>query len=250
MPVIGISCYVEPATRGDWVDQPSVVLPVGYVRQVERAGGVAVVLPPRADLDAAAVRDAASDVLAVVDGLVLVGGADVASSRYGAPPDAAAQPARPDRDAWELALARVSRAAGLPTLGICRGMQVMAVASGGTLEQHIPDRTGTTVHSPVVGAFVRHPVSPVPGTLLARILGDGVQDVPTYHHQAVTTHPGYTPAAWHGDGTLEAMEDTTQPFRLAVQWHPEESDDVRLVAALVRAASARRASTGGAQQTA
>lgn len=237
MPIVGITCYVEPVTRGDWVDQLSVVLPAMYVRHVERAGGVAVVLPPRVDLDPASVEAAASDVLGAVDALVIAGGADIESSRYGAAPDLTAQAARRDRDEWELALARVSRARRIPTLGVCRGMQIMAVETGGTLEQHVPDRTSTTVHSPAIGEFAWHPVTTVAGTRVAAILGDGAHEVPTYHHQAVLTHPGFVPAAWHADGTLEAMEHDGEPFRLAVQWHPEAGEDNRLFAALVRAAS-------------
>ena len=240
-PVIGISCYVEPVSRGDWVDQVSVVLPLMYARHVERAGGVPVVLPPRQDLDPAAVTSAAAGVLAAIDGLVIAGGADIESARYGAEPHLTAQAARPDRDAWELALARESRARGIPTLGVCRGMQVMAVADGGALEQHVPDRTGTTEHSPVVGEFAWHPVTPVDGSQVAAILGPGERAVPTYHHQAVLpaslASTGYAPAAWHADGTLEAMEDAASSFRLAVQWHPEAGDDNSLFAALVAAAT-------------
>lgn len=231
-PVIGISCYVEDVDRNPWVGQRSAVLPIDYVRHIESAGGLAVILPPRADAD----DEMAGAVIDRLDGLVLSGGADIGASAYGAQPDPTAQPARIDRDAWESALARVSAARGVPTLGICRGMQIMAVAAGGTLEQHIPDRTGTDVHSPVVGAYAWHPVSAVAGTRLAALLGDAALDVPTYHHQAVADHPGYVAAARHPDGTLEAMEDPQAPFRLAVQWHPEGGEDARLFDALVAAA--------------
>lgn len=230
-PVIGITSYVEPVVRGDWTDQPSTVLPHNYVEHVERAGALAVVLPPRLDADDALV----AGLLARLDGVVIAGGADVEPVRYAAVPDSRLQSPRPDRDAFELAVARVTARTRLPLLGICRGMQVMAVAAGGALEQHVPDRVGHEAHSPAPGVYASHHVTPVAGTLLASIVGEGALDVPTYHHQAVRTHPGYAAAAWHEDGTLEAMEDTAYPFRLAVQWHPEAGDDGRLFEALVKA---------------
>ena len=229
-PVIGITCYVERASRGDWVDQPSALLPYDYVRHVEQAGAIALLVPPRADAD----EDLARAVLDRLDGLILAGGADVAPSRYGATPHPRVQEPRPDRDALELALAAASRAVGLPALGICRGMQVMAVEAGGTLEQHVPDRVGHDRHSPRPGVYGEHPVRTVPGTRLARLIGD--QEVTaSYHHQSVLAHPGYVPAAWADDGTLEAMEDPGTAFRLAVQWHPETGQDARLFEALVAA---------------
>ena len=235
-PVIGITCYVESVDRDPWVAQPSGVLPHGYIAHVEQAGALAVILPPRLDADQAM----AAEVLARVDGLIIAGGADVESSRYGDPPHATAQGARRDRDTWELALAAESRAQGVPLLGICRGMQVMAVEAGARLEQHVPDRTGTTEHSIAPGTYGRHPVDVLPDTQLARILGAGTHAVPTYHHQAVDPrsleHTAYRATAWHADGTLEAMEEPDGVFRLAVQWHPEAGEDNRLFRALVEAA--------------
>lgn len=230
-PVIGITSYVEPVSRGDWAGQHSTVLPHAYVEHVERAGGIAVVLPPRLDADDALV----AGLLARLDGVIIAGGADVEPSRYAAVPDSRVQSPRPDRDSFELAVARVTARTRLPLLGICRGMQVMAVEAGGELEQHVPDRVGHEAHSPTPGVYASHHVTPVAGTRLASILGGEVLDVPTYHHQAVRTHPGYAASAWHEDGTLEAMEDTAYPFRLAVQWHPEAGDDTRLFDALVGA---------------
>jgi putative glutamine amidotransferase len=237
-PLIGITCYVEPATRGDWKDVPSVVLPHDYVRQVEEAGGTILVIPPRADAD----EEIAREVVARLDGLVIAGGADVDPALYAASerhPDV--QEARHDRDAMEVALARAAADADLPLLGICRGMQVMAVAAGGTLEQHLPDRVGHVDHSPAVAVYGHHLVTTVPGTRLAALLGDQA-DVPSYHHQSVLTHPGFEPSAWAQDGTLEAMEDPTAWFRLGVQWHPEVGDDPRLFDALVAAARERSTS--------
>ncbi|MEO6020465.1 MAG: gamma-glutamyl-gamma-aminobutyrate hydrolase family protein [Knoellia sp.] len=238
-PVIGITSYVEPVSRGDWVGQRSALLPHAYVEQVERAGAVAVVLPPRLDADDALV----AGLLARLDGVIIAGGADVETSRYAAVPDSHIQAPRPDRDTFELAVARVTAQTRQPLLGICRGMQVMAVEAGGELEQHIPDRVGNDVHSPTPGAYASHHVTCVEGTRLASLLGSEVLDVPTYHHQAVLSHPGYTAAAWHADGTVEAMEDTAYPFRMAVQWHPEAGTDTRLFDALVSAS--RSAQQGG-----
>lgn len=237
-PVIGVSCYVEDVDRAPWVAQRSAVLPHGYVDHLERAGALVVVLPPRPDAD----DDLAAEVLARLDGLVIAGGADVEAARYGAPPHVTSQDPRPDRDAWELALARVSKNARMPVLGICRGMQVMAVAGGAALEQHLPDVVGTDEHCPAPGVYAHHLVTPVSGTRLAGILGDGPLNVPTYHHQAVRPSSlegtGYRAAAWHDDGTLEAMEDPAEQFRVAVQWHPEAGTDPRLFDELV--ASARQ----------
>ncbi len=231
-PVIGITCYVEPASRGGWTDVPSALLPHRYVESVERAGGIALLVPPRLDADDAMARA----VLDRLDGLVLAGGADVEPHRYGADPHPRIQDGRPDRDAFELALARVSRGRDAVVLGICRGMQVMAVAGGGRLVQHVPDVVGHEGHSPSAFEYGTHPVTVVPDTRIGALLGERL-DVPTYHHQAVVSHPGYEPAAWAQDGTLEAMEDPAQRFRLAVQWHPEAGTDPRLFVALVEAAA-------------
>lgn len=230
-PVIGITCYLEPATRGDWVDVPSAILPLRYVTMVERSGAIAVLVPPRLDADEAL----AQEVLDRLDGLVIAGGADVDPGRYAADRHPLAQEARADRDGMELALASVAGRTGTPLLGICRGMQVMAVAAGGVLEQHVPDRVGHVDHSPGVAIYGQHPIETVPGTRLAELLGPRA-DVPTYHHQSVLTHPGFEPAAWAPDGTLEAMEDPSAVFRIGVQWHPEVGSDPRLFEALVAAA--------------
>lgn len=235
-PVIGVTAYVEPVSRGDWSGQRSAVLPYDYVAAIERAGGIAVVLPPRADAGDALVRA----LLARLDAVVIAGGADVEPSRYAALPHPSVQAPRPDRDEFELAVARVSAELDMPLLGICRGMQVMAVAAGGSLEQHLPDRVGHTAHSPTLGVYASHHVSVVEGSYLAQVLGTDPLDVPTYHHQAVAEHPGYVASAWHEDGTVEAMEDPGVPFRVAVQWHPEAGTDGRLFDALVAAASGRR----------
>ena len=137
---------------------------------------------------------------------------------------------------------RAAQELDLPVLGICRGMQVAAVAAGAMIEQHVPDRVGHEGHSPSPGVYSAHQVAPVAGSLLAEVLGDLPLDVPTYHHQAVVagslSGTGWVPSAWHEDGTLEAMEDRSGRFRLAVQWHAEEAESADLFAALVSAAGA------------
>jgi putative glutamine amidotransferase len=228
-PLIGISTYREQARWGVW-DELADVLPTVYARSIELAGGVPVLLPPSDPAGAAAV-------VARLDGLVVAGGADVDPGRYGAAPHDRTGSWREDRDAWELALLDAAPV-DLPVLGICRGMQVMAVHGGGTLEQHVPDRTASQLHSPGGDAFGEVAVDVVPGTLLAAAIGPQGA-VHCHHHQAVREHPGYVPAAHATDGTLEAMEDPSRPFRLAVQWHPENREDAGLFRALVEAASTR-----------
>ncbi|MFG2737104.1 gamma-glutamyl-gamma-aminobutyrate hydrolase family protein [Streptomyces carpaticus] len=224
-PLIGISTYLEPAARWrDW-DLPAALLPAGYHRQVQRAGALAVLLPPDPSPGAAAAA------VARLDGLVIAGGPDVAPERYGAARDPRTGPPDPDRDHWELSLIEAAEARRLPLLGICRGMQLLNVARGGTLLQHLDHHAGD-----VPGRFGSHGIDPVPGTRLAAIL-DGPLAVPTYHHQAVDRiGTGLTVCAHAPDGTVEAVEDPAAAFTLAVQWHPEMADDTRLMAALVRAA--------------
>jgi putative glutamine amidotransferase len=230
-PLIGITSYLEPASWGAWTDVPAALLPHAYVAKVEQAGGIAVLIPPRVDAGDHWVER----LCAALDGLILAGGVDVEPVRYGQRPHASVQASRRDRDAAELSLATASAVRDLPTLGICRGMQVMAVAAGGELEQHVPDRVGHHRHSPAPATYGSHAVRTLPGSRLATIVGDRLT-MPSYHHQAVATHPGYLATAWDTeDGTLEAMEDEQARFRLAVQWHPEVSDDLRLFTALVEA---------------
>ncbi|WP_256792522.1 gamma-glutamyl-gamma-aminobutyrate hydrolase family protein [Terrabacter sp. Ter38] len=234
-PVIGITAYVERASWGRWVDVPGALVPHRYVRQVEEAGGIAIVIPPRPDFD----DGTALEIVERLDGVILAGGVDVAPELYADERHASVQASRPDRDSTELAIARATAGTDLPVLGICRGMQVMAVAAGGLLEQHVPDRVGHDEHSPAPATYGNHAVRTVAGTRLAEILGEE-SDVPSYHHQSVLTHPGYEASAWADDGTLEAMEDPDAFFRLAVQWHPEVGTDPRLFRALVEAAATSR----------
>ncbi len=132
--------------------------------------------------------------MARLDGLVISGGADIDPARYDDVPHPRTAAWRPDRDAWELALLDAAEARGLPVLGVCRGMQLMAVHAGGTLEQHTPDLVGHEEHSPGGDAFGTVSVDVVPGTRLAGLVGDRLQ-VSCHHHQSVRTHPGYLAVA-------------------------------------------------------
>lgn len=236
-PVVGLTTYREDAAWGVW-DQRADLLPTQYAAAVEATGAVPVLLPPVGQVGAA---DA---VVARLDGLVVSGGADVDPGRYGAEPHPATAAWRPDRDAWEAALLDAAEAAGVPVLGVCRGMQLMAVHAGGTLDQHTPDLVDHEQHSPGGDEFGRIEVATVPGSRVAGLVGDAVS-VNCHHHQSVSSHPGFVPAAHATDGTLEAMEAPGERFCVAVQWHPETAADVGLLAGLVRAAAAYAAARSG-----
>jgi putative glutamine amidotransferase len=231
-PVIGITSYVEPASWGAWTQVRATLVPDAYVQHVRAAGAIPVVVPP---LAGDATEADARTLLSRLDGLVLAGGADVESSRYGRQPHELAQEPRPDRDSGELLLARVSRDL-VPVLGVCRGMQVMVVAAGGELEQHLPDRLGHLDHGPAPATYGSEVVETVVGSRLRHVLGDKVE-VNCYHHQGVASHPSYDVAALSADGVVEAIEAPGSAFHLGVQWHPEVGSDPRLFRALVRASS-------------
>jgi putative glutamine amidotransferase len=225
-PLIGISTYLEQAKFGLW-DTPSAVLPRGYLDGVVAAGGTPVLLPPVGEWTAAQ--------LSRLDGLVIAGGADIDPARYGADRVAATGPPRHDRDTSEHVLIDLALAAGLPLLAVCRGMQLLNVALGGTLHQHLPDEVGNTDHLVVPGTFGRVPVKIAPDSRVAAILGSQV-DGHCHHHQAVDRlGTGLVPVGWAGDGTVEAVELPGERFVVGVQWHPEEDGtDRRLFEALVR----------------
>ncbi len=230
-PLVGLTCYAEPASWGVWRDVPAVLVPSAYVDALRDAGARVLLVPPERWLAA----NDARQLVDVLDALVVAGGADVDPARYGQSPHPVLQAPRPDRDDAETALVDAAVERDLPLLGICRGMQVMAVAAGGTLEQHLPDRVGHDEHSPAPGRYGSHAVRTATGSLLRDVLGERVV-VPAYHHQGVLTHPGYTACGWADDGVLEAMEAPGARWRVGVQWHPEVGDDTRLFQALLDAA--------------
>ncbi|NEA45856.1 gamma-glutamyl-gamma-aminobutyrate hydrolase family protein [Streptomyces sp. SID10815] len=233
-PLIGISTYLEPSVRWSVWDLPAALLPAGYHRLVQQAGALATLLPPDAPADAEAV-------VSRLDGLVIAGGPDVEPARYGAERHPRTGPAHAARDAWESALIEAALAAGAPLLGVCRGMQLLNVVLGGTLVQHLPDEVGHGGHCGPPGTFARHTVKPVPGTLLASAAPEEAS-VSTYHHQAVDRlGAGLVPSAYAEDGTVEALElPTADAFTLAVQWHPEAGQDLRVTRAFTAAAASRR----------
>jgi len=236
-PVIGLSSYAEPARWAAW-HAPAALLPLSYTEQVVAAGGVPVLLPPVPGIAAAVGR---------LDGLVLTGGGDIDPAAYGAAPHPRTSRVSAERDRAELDLLAAALTAGLPVLGICRGLQLLNTARGGTLHQHLADLgspaegpAGDPAHSLQPGVFGRHPVRVAAGSMLAGILpADRPLAVPTAHHQAIDRlGAGLTATAWSTDGIIEAAELTCgehHPFVLAVQWHPEEGDDPRLFQALVAA---------------
>ena len=233
LPVIGLTTYREHAAWGVW-RQHADVLPAQYATAVEETGGVPLLLPPVAQVAAAVA------VVDRLDALVVSGGADVDPTRYGAEPHPRTAGWREDRDAWEVALLDAAEAIGLPVLGICRGMQLMAVHAGGSLHQHTPDLVDHDEHSPGGDRYGAIGVSTVPGSRVAALVGEHLS-VSCHHHQSVQEHPGYVASAHAADGTVEAMELDGDRFCLAVQWHPETAADVGLLAGLVRAAAGRAA---------
>ena len=238
-PIIGITSYVLPASWGVWHDLPSALVPQDYVAAVQEAGGRPVLLPP---------DDRDTDVLGVLDGLVLAGGPDLDPSSYGAESEPFTV-THPERDVAEFALARRALEIDLPVLGVCRGMQVLTAAAGGRLHQHLPDVLGHEKHRPAPAAYGAQDARFEPGSRIAALMGDDVT-IHCYHHQGVADPGRLTVTGRTADGVPEAVEDPAGRFVLGVQWHPEVVRDRRLFGALVAAATpgaaTPRAATPGA----
>jgi putative glutamine amidotransferase len=238
-PVIGLCAALERAQWSVW-DEEAFLLARSYVDAVQRAGGLAILLPLDAELE----RDP-DDVLDLLDGLVLAGGADIDPAAYGAAPHATTANTVPERDTFEIALARRALERDLPTLGICRGMQLMNVALGGTLLQHLPDSHGHHEHRRTPGSFdgADHDVRLADGSLVARAAGEAVHGTKSHHHQGIDDlGEGLAVSGWAVfDELPEAVEMPGRRFALGVQWHPEADERSRLIEALVEEAAASRA---------
>ncbi|GAA2749303.1 gamma-glutamyl-gamma-aminobutyrate hydrolase family protein [Amnibacterium kyonggiense] len=234
-PLIGVTTYLEQAVRGEW-DERFGMVPETYLIAVEEGGGIPVMLPPQPFDDEVVER-----VLGAVDGLVVSGGADVDPARYGAERGPHTDAPRHDRDGWEIALVLAAIERDLPVLAICRGVQLLNVALGGTLVQHVPDVLPDGTHGGTSGGFTRSDVRISGGTLVREVLG-AVGDrlsVHCHHHQVLDrVADGLVVAAHAADGLVEAVELPSRRFVVGVQWHPEQDEaDRRLFAALARAAS-------------
>ncbi len=236
--VIGVTAAIEPARWGAW-DQLADLAPRGYALNVQKAGGVAVVLP--ADEAVAGDPDRLLDRL---DGLILAGGADLDPATYGQDAAPTTIGHRPDRDAFEVALAAAALERDLPLLGICRGFQIINVAAGGTLEQHLPDVVGHERHRSIPGRFDEHEVDLVQGSRVATFWGAERIMVKSHHHQGLARMGDGLAVTGYAvpDLIAEAIEVPDRSFALGVQWHPEEDADDPLIAALVEAARAKMGS--------
>jgi putative glutamine amidotransferase len=237
-PVIGLCTALERARWSVW-DQEAVLLPRNYVTAVQAAGGMALLLPP----DPAA-RASADEWLDLLDGLLLAGGADIDPQSYGAEPDPHTIGSVPERDAFEISLALRAMERDVPLLGVCRGMQVMNVARGGTLIQHLPADKGHEDHRRALGTFegADHDVRLAEDSLAARAAGEHRHATKSHHHQGVDAiGEGLAVTGWATvDELPEAIEDPTRRFALGVQWHPEADPSSPLIAALVEQARQHR----------
>jgi gamma-glutamyl-gamma-aminobutyrate hydrolase PuuD len=229
---IGICAAIERVRWGGW-DEVVTMAPRSYVAAVQAAGALALLLPPDD-----AVAEAPDRLLDRIDALILAGGSDVDPATYGARRHPETNSAWPERDRFELALARRALERELPVLGICRGMQLLNVALGGTLAQHLPNVVGHDGHNPRPGVYGTVTVELDPAGRVGALLGASV-DAQCHHHQAIDRlADGLLVTGRAGDGTIEAVELADRDFVLGVQWHPEQ-DDLRLFRALVAAARAR-----------
>jgi len=230
-PTVGITAATEKVSYGPWKEVPAVMSPERYVRAVQRAGGRALLLPP----DPEDARDP-GEVLDLIDALLLTGGAgDLDPDLYGQERHPETGPVHEERDAYELALARAVLEREVPTLGVCRGMQVLNLAYGGTVEQHVPDAVGHEEHRHTPGTFADHEVRLEPGSLAARAAGTELTAVKSHHHQGVREiGDGLRVTGWSTtDDLVEALEDPGRKFVLGVLWHPEEDEKSQLIKALV-----------------
>ena len=225
--MIGITTYVTRAQWSYW-DEDAVLVPAAYVQALSRAGGRPVLIPPS--------EQGIEETLDAVDGLIFSGGSDLDPDLYDQEPHDETFGVVPERDRAELALLEAALARDLPVLAVCRGSQVLNVARGGDLVQHLPDLVGDEKHKHTPGTFADHDITLQPGTRLASLLGDHAP-VKSHHHQGFgRVGDGLRVAAHAEDGTIEAVEDPSRRFALGVLWHPEAGEDLKLFEELVDAA--------------
>ena len=231
-PVIGITSYAEQARWGVW-DAPAALIPMAYVRAVERAGGRPLLVPPS--------EEAIEETLDALDGLLFSGGSDLDPELYGAEAHPETNGVQPERDRGEIALLQAALERDMPVLAVCRGSQVFNIARGGDLVQHLPEVVGDEKHKHTPGVFADHDVDVKADTRLGQLLGERAP-VKSHHHQGYgRLGEGLVESARAEDGTIEAFEDPSHRFALGVLWHPEEGEDFRLFEQLVDEARRYRA---------
>jgi gamma-glutamyl-gamma-aminobutyrate hydrolase PuuD len=230
-PVVGITTYVEPAAWGPW-KLPAALIPYDYVRAIEHAGARPLLVPPS--------DGAVEETLDALDGILFSGGADLDPATYGADAHPETNGIRPERDRAELALLEGALARDMPVLAVCRGVQVLNVARGGDLVQHLPDVVGNSSHREVHGTFSEHPVQIDEGSRLGSVLGDRAPVMSSHHQGIGRVGAGLREVAWADDGTVEAVEDPERRFALGVLWHPEAGEDWKLFETLVAEAGRYR----------
>jgi gamma-glutamyl-gamma-aminobutyrate hydrolase PuuD len=235
-PLVGITTYVEPAKWGQW-DLPAALIPFSYVQAVARAGARALLVPPS--------DDGIEETLDALDGLLFSGGGDLDPATYGAETHPRTGGVREERDRAELALLTAALERDMPVLAVCRGSQVLNVARGGDLVQHLPEIVGDEKHKERLGEFSEHEVDVAGESRLGTLLGDRAP-VKSSHHQGFgRIGDGLVVSARADDGTIEGLEDPSKRFALGVLWHPEEGEDAALFRALVEEARAYRAERRG-----
>jgi gamma-glutamyl-gamma-aminobutyrate hydrolase PuuD len=231
-PLVGITTYVTPARWGSW-EQEAALIPAQYVQAVERAGGRPLLVPPS--------EEGIDETLDALDALIFSGGSDLSPEKYGQEPHPETYGVVPERDDAELALLKAALERDLPVLAICRGSQVLNVALGGDLLQHLPEVVGDEKHKHTPGAYADHDVSIEPGTRIGKLLGEQTP-VKSHHHQGFgRLGSGLVETARAEDGTIEAVEDPSRRFTLGVLWHPEAGEDLKLFEELVNEAREYRA---------
>ena len=232
-PLIGITAYAEPSVRWGVWELAAALIPLAYIRAIEAAGGRALLVPPS--------EQGIEETLDALDGLLFSGGSDLDPALYGQEPHPETGGVREERDRGELALLRAALERELPVLAVCRGVQVLNVARGGDLVQHLPDVVGDERHKHTPGAFADHEVALREGSKVGTLLGERAP-VKSHHHQGLgLIGEGLVESAWADDGTIEALEDPAGRFTVGVLWHPEEGEDAALFRALVDEARGFRA---------